>query len=207
MNGESLVVPAKAESRPGRLIYVVGPSGAGKDSLIDYARGRLAPDLPVAFAQRHITRPNDAGGEKHVALDEAGFEAQRRAGRFALSWDGNGLRYGIGVEMDQALARGLDVVVNGSRGHLASALARYPGMLVVWVSAPESALVSRMRKRGRESEGEIALRISRLSGLRPPPGISVVEIVNAADLETAGERLVAILASGGDENFAGRQED
>lgn len=185
-------------------MYVVGPSGAGKDSLIDYARGRLAPDLPVAFAQRHITRPNVAGGEDHVALDEAGFEAQRRAGRFAMNWDGNGLRYGIGVEMDQALARGLDVVVNGSRGHLASALVRYPGMLVVWVSAPDSVLVSRMRKRGRESEREIAERISRLSGLRPPPGVAVVEIVNAADLASAGEKLVAILATRGEEKSAAR---
>jgi ribose 1,5-bisphosphokinase len=188
-----------AASLSARLIYVAGPSGAGKDSLIDYARSRLHRDSSITFARRFITRPRHAGSENHVALDEAAFEAARRAGRFALCWESNGRRYGIGVEIDALLARGVDVVVNGSRAYLAGALARYPGMTVVWVSAPEALLAKRLLTRGRESDEEIAVRLSRLAGMRPPSNVPVIEISNAAGLEVAGEQFVALLLAGAGE--------
>ena len=46
----------------GRLVYVAGPSGAGKDSVIEFARQHLPPGAKVRFAQRTITRPADTGG-------------------------------------------------------------------------------------------------------------------------------------------------
>jgi ribose 1,5-bisphosphokinase len=68
------------------LIYVMGPSGSGKDSLLGYARERVR-DLPVAFAHRYITRPVSAGGENHVALTRPEFRIRQRAGLFALDWE------------------------------------------------------------------------------------------------------------------------
>ncbi len=55
----------------GRLFYVVGASGAGKDSLIEYARNALGSRDAVVFAHRYITRPPTARGENHVALSAA----------------------------------------------------------------------------------------------------------------------------------------
>ena len=53
----------------GQLIYVMGPSGAGKDSLLGYARERLA-EQPLVFAHRYITRP--ALSDERVQVNAAG---------------------------------------------------------------------------------------------------------------------------------------
>ena len=51
----------------------MGPSGAGKDSILDRARVLTLPGTPVVFAHRYITRPAGSGGENHVALSAAEF--------------------------------------------------------------------------------------------------------------------------------------
>ncbi|MBV8262011.1 MAG: phosphonate metabolism protein/1,5-bisphosphokinase (PRPP-forming) PhnN, partial [Paraburkholderia sp.] len=106
----------------GGLIYVMGPSGAGKDTLLRYARGRLARES-VVFAHRYITREDSGGGggENHIALTEAEFETRSQRGLFALQWRSHALRYGVGVEIDQWMALGCTVVVNGSRAYAGEA--------------------------------------------------------------------------------------
>ena len=47
----------------GRLIYVIGPSGSGKDSLMQYAR-KHCPGNEAAFAHRYITRPGRCRGRE-----------------------------------------------------------------------------------------------------------------------------------------------
>jgi len=69
----------------GTLFLIVGPSGAGKDSLIDGLRTRLDPDR-FEFAQRVITRPTDSGGEAHEACTSEVFEQREAAGEFLISW-------------------------------------------------------------------------------------------------------------------------
>ena len=90
----------------GRLIYVVGPSGAGKDSLLEWMRARLPADSGVRLARRTITRPAGAGGEDHIAATDAQFDEALARGEFALHWRANGHRYGIGREIEQWLAAG-----------------------------------------------------------------------------------------------------
>jgi ribose 1,5-bisphosphokinase len=181
-----------------KLIYVMGPSGAGKDSLLGFARTRLATD-GVVFAHRYITRP-DGGGENHIALTEAEFELRSRHGLFALQWRSHALRYGIGVEIDQWLALGCTVVVNGSRAYAAEALARYPQMTFVHVEASSEVLAARLASRGRETPEQIAARLARQAPFEVPAGASVERIDNSGRLEDAGDAFVDIVcrvAAGG----------
>jgi ribose 1,5-bisphosphokinase len=178
--------------RAGRLVYVIGPSGAGKDSIIGYARQRLGADRYV-FARRHITRPADSGGEDHIAIAPADFDRDCAAGRFALSWRGNGLGYGVGVEIDPWLGSGRHVILNGSRGYLSSAAGRYPSLLPVLIAIDPAVLRQRLAVRGRETTPEIEARIQRATELDAIDHPGLVVIANNGPLAEAGETFVALL--------------
>lgn len=184
-----------------RLIYVMGPSGAGKDTLLAYARRHLAGDSLV-FAHRYITRPAAAGGENHVALTDEEFVARSSAGLFALEWSSHRLRYGIGIEIDTWLARTQRVVVNGSRGHLATALQRYPGLRPVLIEAAPEVLAMRLAARGRETAGEVLARLARQPAFDVSEKTGLVRIDNSGLLADAGAALIRALR--GDEPGAAR---
>ena len=107
----------------GVLVLVVGPSGAGKDTLLDAARERLADDQRFRFVRRVITRPAEAGGETHEAVSRAEFTARR----FALSWQAHGLSYGIPLDIAGDITAGRIVVANVSRGVIVEAAHSFPG--------------------------------------------------------------------------------
>ncbi|AUH51686.1 phosphonate metabolism protein/1,5-bisphosphokinase (PRPP-forming) PhnN [Chromobacterium sp. ATCC 53434] len=176
-------------TRPGVLWYVIGPSGAGKDSLLAYARQRLPGG--VMFAHRYITRAADAGGENHVALSQAEFDAREAGGCFALSWRRHGLAYGLGVEVDLWLEQGMDVVANGSRSSLPLAAERFPGLRPLWITASPEVLAARLAGRGREPAAEIARRLREAGSFAPPDGCKV--LWNDGALADAGERLLSLL--------------
>lgn len=174
----------------GRLIYVVGPSGSGKDSVMDYARARIPADAEVVFARRTVTRPADAGGEEHVAVTSAEFDAQHASGAFAMHWQANGHAYGIGREMHGWLAAGRTVVVSGSRGHLPQAYAAFPQIEIVQVSAPPNVLRERLLARGREDPAGVRARLARGAELELPEASVVLHITNDGVLAHAGEQLL-----------------
>ena len=179
---------------PGRLIYVVGASGAGKDSLLRWVRQCHPPG--TVFAHRYITRAAEAGGENHVALSEAEFAARLAAGAFALWWEADDLRYGIGREIDLWRAAGLDVVVNGSRAHLTEALACQPGLLPVLITAPPAHIADRLARRGREDAAGQSRRMARNARLSATSVPGMVVIDNGGDLADAGQALLGVLARG-----------
>lgn len=143
----------------GTLFLIVGPSGGGKDTLIDGVRETLAKTH--LFPRRAITRPRDAGGEDYVAETPADFEACERAGNFALSWRAHGLAYGIPATIATDLARGKHVVINVSRSVVDQARVKLAPVRVVEVTASPDILAQRLATRGRESAVEIAERLSR----------------------------------------------
>ena len=179
-------------TRTGTLWLIVGPSGVGKDSLIDGVRAALADNDGFAFPRREITRPADAGGEDHIAVTVAEFEARRAAGAYALSWEANGLGYGVPLSIDEALTVGRDVVVNGSRGALNDARARYPDPRVVEITVPADILRARLVARGRESAGEIEARLLRAAALSASGG-DIIRFSNDRPLCESIEALIALL--------------
>ena len=176
----------------GKLFYVIGPSGSGKDSLMRYAREHLTGNPSVFFAHRYITRPVELQGENHIALTENEFDARLAAGLFAMHWGSHGLRYGIGQEIDIWLAKGCSVVMNGSREYLQQARACYPELEAVWVEVSPEVLEARLRARGRENGEQIAARVVRAARFRLDGGDAYV-IRNDGPLEQAGEQLLALI--------------
>jgi ribose 1,5-bisphosphokinase len=170
------------------LVLVVGPSGAGKDTLLTLARVALAGDPRFRFVRRVITRPAEAGGEDHEPVSVAEFAARD----FALSWQAHGLHYGIPADVADDIARGVVVVANVSRSIIADAAARFPAR-VIEVTAPGELLVARLAARGRETAAEAANRLARRIPL--PHGIEVTTVVNDSSPEVGAEQLVVHLVS------------
>jgi ribose 1,5-bisphosphokinase len=172
----------------GRLVYVVGPSGAGKDTVIAWARDHLPPGSEVRFAKRTVTRPALSGADGDVAATHEEFEAAQSRGEFAMAWAANGLRYGIAATIREWLARGRTAVVNGSRGYLPQALRDFPHLEIVLVTARPEVLRARLVARGREDVTRIAERLARDVAL--PEGKVALRIVNDGDPANAGRLLL-----------------
>lgn len=176
-----------------KLIYVVGPSGAGKDALLDYARVHLPPGANVKFAQRWITRPADAGGEAHRPLTMPEFEKRVGASGFAMHWHAHGNGYGIDGEIRDWLQSGATVVVSGSREHLPQALKDFPGLQVLHVTVDPAVLRERLLRRGRETTAQIDERLERASRYTPPRGARVTEVRNDRCLEDGEADMLAAI--------------
>ncbi len=179
----------------GRLVYVVGPSGAGKDSVINWAKERLAADTQIVFTQRTITRPARMDSESHHAVTGAQFESLRQSGEFAMCWRAHGHSYGIGKQIHHALQRGLTVVVSGSRDHLPQALRAFPSLQVVHINASPAILRQRLLLRGREAAEDVKQRLER-EALKVPDGVRIAEIRNDGNLAVAGASFLEYLAGG-----------
>lgn len=176
------------------LFYLIGASGVGKDSLIKYVRESMPHDARVMIAHRYITRPQEAGGENHIALSEGEFAARMQRGCFSMCWYSHQTWYGIGSEIDQWLSMGLNVVVNGSRAYLQEALQIYPDITPVLVTADHGILRRRLENRGREGAQQIEQRLQlaqQLDGEIQHPQLH--RIANNGELVEAGEALLRLI--------------
>ncbi len=177
---------------PGMLFLVVGPSGGGKDSIIDGAKERLAGDEQFVFPQRAITRPKESGGEDHRALTEHEFEAEEAAGMFVLTWRAHDLAYGVPEVIENDLDAGRSVIVNVSRSIIENARQKFERLRIISVTASSAVIAERLRNRGRETEDDIQKRIARAEAYAVT-GPDVIELSNDGSLDEAVEALVSVL--------------
>lgn len=145
----------------GTLYLVVGPSGAGKDSLIDGAKAALGNDSRYVFPRRYITRPPGAGGEDHIPVSTDMFETLRARGEMLMHWHAHNLMYGVPRTAGEHLAQGRNVIVNVSRTVVDHARTVFAPVTVLYITVNEDVLAQRLRARGRESKSDIAKRVAR----------------------------------------------
>lgn len=189
-----------ATGKPGKLIYLMGPSGAGKDSLIDASREPLR-SLGCEVVRRVITRSAESVGEDALGVTQAEFERLCEQGGFALHWHANGLDYGIPAHIDQWLDSGRHVLVNGSREHLAEARKYYPSLLPVLLTVCSDVLRQRLVRRGRESADDIEARLRRnelfLASGSSGDATAVLRLDNSGELSVTVERFLELLGQQG----------
>lgn len=178
----------------GHLVLVVGPSGAGKDSVLNGARAAFAGQRNMVFPRRFVTRLASAESEDHVSMTEMEFAIAVAENAFALWWRAHGNCYGIGRSVEADLALGGVVAVNCSRTAITEAMERFPHVTVVEITAPPEVLVRRIVARGRETPEQALARVSRETPSFPA-GVRVVRILNDGNLGDAVRQFCQLLVS------------
>lgn len=174
----------------GRLVLVVGPSGAGKDTLIRGARDALADEPGFIFPRRVITRASSAD-EESIEIDRERFAALAAEGAFALHWEAHGLAYGLPGTIAAALAEGRIVVANVSRAVLGEARDRFEESFIVEVTASDAELARRLAQRARPEDGDLNRRFARRAQALPVRPDA--RILNEGAPEEATARFVELL--------------
>ena len=179
-----------------KLFYVMGASGVGKDSLLNYAREHVPDGALLVFAHRYITRPADAGGENHIELSAREFAELALRDCFAMHWRSHGNAYGIGSEINRWLEQGFDVVVNGSRAYFPEALERYSNLVPVLIEADKDQIEARLLQRGRETDQQLESRLeaanSMVHQLDHP---ALIRIENNQELAIGGQAFIDVLVN------------
>lgn len=177
-----------------KLFYVIGASGAGKDSLLQYARENMPGNAAVIFAHRYITRAANACGENHIALTVSEFKQRKLQDCFAMSWYSHDTYYGIGLEINIWLSQGLDVVVNGSRAYLAEASETFSNLVPIFIGVDPKVLYQRLLTRGRENQEQIEKRLKQAIELeKEVQHPELLKIENNALLPEAGRQFLNII--------------
>lgn len=175
---------------PGRLVLVVGPSGAGKDTLLRLAQAACADDHDIVFPRRIVTRASSAD-EDNIALGPDEFARAREHGDFAVHWDAHGHSYALPLEINDDIRAGRAVVVNVSRTVIAALRQNYANVVVVAITAPPDVLAQRLAARARHSDGNIADRLAR--SVDDASANADVTILNAGSAEYHSRHLLRVI--------------
>lgn len=176
----------------GVFVAVVGPSGAGKDTIIDYARTALSDQSGFHFVRRVVTRPSSVDAEDHDTLNEDEFSKALQAGAFSHQWEAHGLCYGLPRSVHVEIQHGAVAIANVSRGIIPALRAAYANFAVVHITASHEVLAKRLAARGRESAEEIQHRLIR-AGANPCDPSDAIMIDNSGEVARAGEEFVKVL--------------
>jgi phosphonate metabolism protein PhnN/1,5-bisphosphokinase (PRPP-forming) len=169
----------------------MGPSGAGKDTLIDGARTKLNGNPRYSFPRRIVTR-RAGPGEDHDEIDAKGFADLRTKGGLALAWSAHGLSYGLPASIETDLAAGRHVIANVSRGVTVQAQHRFSPLGFILVTAPLTVLLQRIEGRGRETLHEIAERM-RTAGTPESIAGRAITVVNDGTIEAGVEAFLGAI--------------
>lgn len=184
---EAPVLPAYSPDAigPGRLILVVGPSGAGKDTLLGLAKSACAEEASIVFPRRVVTREASTS-EDNAQLGPDEFRQALARGDFAMNWEAHGHSYGLPRVIDDDIRAGRSVVVNASRTVIEAARKTYANVTVIAVTAPPDVLAERLQLRARGSDGKVEQRLGRTVDSAAPD----VTILNVGRPEDHARRLV-----------------
>jgi ribose 1,5-bisphosphokinase len=181
------------KSKSGNLFLIIGNSGSGKDSLIQWVlnawpTGKLPPFVPT----RLITRPPSPETEGFESISEEQFHQMAGTSAFSLQWKSYGNYYGVRKDIESELAKGHSVLVNVSRQIVEKTRKQFPKVVIIFIRVPFQITEARIRSRGREEGSALE---SRLKRARKNPEFASADYIidNSGDIEKAGQQLLDIL--------------
>jgi guanylate kinase len=146
---------------PGLLFVVSGPSGAGKDTLVEALREQRPALRYSISATTRSPRPEERNEEHYFFVSEAEFERLLRTGGLLESREYNGNLYGTPRDfIERSLTEGYDVVLKPEVNGALAVKAAYPDAVLIFLVPDRfSNLRERLLARRTETNEEIARRL------------------------------------------------
>ena len=154
---------SESQPEPPPLVVVIsGPSGAGKDTVINEAMTLDDSLAKVATAKTRAPRPGEVDGVHHVFLTDAEFERWVADDAFLEHVMSYGHRSGVPrAAVDELLAQGRTVILRTDVEGARTLRTNLDDPLLVFITAPDiESLERRMRSRDAETDTEIAARLA-----------------------------------------------
>lgn len=145
----------------GRIVILSGPSGVGKDTVLDAWMAVNPRVAKVVTTTTRAPRPGEVPGEDYYFATPEEFEAKRLRGEFIEAkqvhgnWYASPLRETLDA-VDQGRIAVLKIDVQGA----AEAVTKLPDPITVFLMPPSAEeLERRIRARAKDSEESIRLRV------------------------------------------------
>jgi guanylate kinase len=185
----------------GRLIVVSGPSGVGKDTVLQ-ALFALDPKLRYSVSYTTRTpRPGETDGVSYSFVAEPAFERMIENGEF-LEWARvHGNLYGTSLaRVRECLERGEDVVLKIDVQGAAQLRGRVPEAIFIFLLPPSvEELKERLRSRDTEDIESLATREADAVRELAEAGRYDHQVVND-EVERAAREILAVVAASRGEN-------
>ena len=189
------------EDKPGEkqplLIVISGPSGAGKDSVIDEMKVRQVPFHFVVTATTRPPRTGEIDGVDYIFVSPDKFaEMIQNDELLEYSWVYDAFKGVPKEQVRQALASGKDVVMRVDVQGAAKIHQISPGALLIFLTAEnEEDLIRRLKKRRTETPEQFDLRIKTAqSELERMDEFDYVVVNPREHLDEAVDAILAIIA-------------
>jgi len=180
------------------LIILSGPSGAGKDALLNRMKELGVPFHYVVTSTTRPPRTGEKDGVEYTFVSESGFQEMLQRGDLVESAKVYGYWYGVPKhEVKQALDEGKDVVLKIDVQGAATIRNLLPGAVLVFLTLPSlEEYERRLRQRKTESDTDLKVRLGKVTEELRSMLIFDYVVVNRQDeLDGAVDQIKAIVAA------------
>lgn len=184
----------KTNRKPGNLIIISGPSGAGKTTLYKAMLKRFSDMLYSVSYTTRKPRSGEQDGVDYHFISKIDFKKNINTGKWAEWAVVHGHYYGTSAELlDKGLSSGYDILLDIDVQGTAQILKHFPDSITIFLLPPSmDALKNRLRLRDSDSESAIEKRLSNAKTEMEKKNIYRYVVVND-QLAVATEKLISII--------------
>ncbi|MBI2170456.1 MAG: guanylate kinase [Chloroflexi bacterium] len=182
---------------PTLLVVISGPSGVGKDAVVERMKRLPRPWRFIVTATTRLKRPMERDGVDYLFMTPPQFAALLAQDGFLEHATVYGHSYGVPrVQVEQALASGKDAIVKTDVQGAATIRKQAPGALLIFLVPPHMAeLERRLRERKSETAEEVERRIrTAAEEMARQPEFDYVVVNHTGRLEQTVEEIEGIIA-------------
>ena len=183
--------------QPSLLVVISGPSGVGKDTVLERMKGLPRTWYFVVTVTTRPKRPGEKDGVDYIFVTPSGFQALLDEDGLLEHAEVYGRSYGVPrAQVEEALASGRDVIVKPDVQGARTLRAKVPGALLIFLAPPDmNELERRLRERNSETAEDMERRIQTAAvEMEARPEFDYVVVNHSGHLEETVADIEEIIA-------------